>query len=62
MQLEDYFDFLSADDIRIKIWGLLWIRPNFSFREIAETIYLIWEVSDTDEWLNKLDWIPFDEK
>ncbi|MGB5968637.1 MAG: DUF5615 family PIN-like protein [Spirulinaceae cyanobacterium] len=41
------------------IWGLFWVRPGASLGEIAEAIYVVWEVSEAEEWLDRLDWIPF---
>ena len=41
------------------IWGLLWVRPKTSIGELAETIYLLWEASEAQEWINVVDWIPF---
>lgn len=40
-------------------WGLLWVRPNTPLRELAQTLLLIWEASEAEEWINRLDWIPF---
>jgi len=42
-----------------QIWGLLWVRPSASLRDIAEAIYIVWEASDAEEWIDTLDWIPF---
>jgi hypothetical protein len=41
------------------IWGLFWVRPKASIGVLAENIYVLWEASDAEEWLNKVDWIPF---
>jgi hypothetical protein len=40
------------------IWGLLWLRPNMALSQLAEDLYLIWETSEAEEWLDKIDWIP----
>lgn len=36
------------------IWGLFWLRPKATIRELAEEILLIWETTEADEWKNKL--------
>ena len=40
------------------IWGLFWLRPKATIKELAEEILLIWETTEADEWKNKLIWIP----
>ena len=40
------------------IWGLFWLSPNATFREIAEDLVLIWETTEAEEWKNQLIWIP----
>jgi hypothetical protein len=40
------------------IWGLFWLRPKATVRELAEDLILIWETTETEEWKNQLIWIP----
>ena len=40
------------------IWGLFWLSPSATFREIAEDLVLIWETTEAEEWQNQLIWIP----
>jgi len=40
------------------IWGLVWLRSSGNLSIWAETIYLIWEATEAEEWIDKLDWIP----
>jgi hypothetical protein len=42
-----------------QIWGLFWVKKDTSISEIADSIYLLWETSEAEEWLNVIDWIPF---
>jgi hypothetical protein len=42
-----------------QIWGLFWIKENTNIGEIAENIYLLWEISEAEEWINVVDWLPF---
>ena len=30
-------------------WGIVWVRPDSTIQERAETLYLIWEIEDADE-------------
>jgi hypothetical protein len=41
------------------IGGLFWVRPETSIGRLAEELQLIWETSEAEEWIDKLDWIPF---
>jgi hypothetical protein len=40
------------------IWGLFWLRPKATVREIADDLILIWETTEAEEWKNQLIWIP----
>jgi Domain of unknown function (DUF5615) len=40
------------------IWGLFWLRPQATIRELAEDMVLIWETTEAEEWKNQLIWIP----
>ncbi|NJP10344.1 MAG: DUF5615 family PIN-like protein [Leptolyngbyaceae cyanobacterium RU_5_1] len=42
-----------------RIWGLFWVRPKATVGQIAENIYLLWEASEAEEWIDTVDWIPF---
>ena len=41
------------------IWGLLWLRPSANLEIWVEELYLIWEASEAEEWIDRVDWIPF---
>ena len=41
------------------IWGLLWLRPSANLKIWVEELSLIWEASEAEEWLDRVDWIPF---
>jgi hypothetical protein len=41
------------------IWGLVWIRPKASIGQIARALYVIWSLSEVEDWLDRLDWIPW---
>ena len=32
------------------IWGLFWLKPKATIRELTEEIVLIWEITDAEEW------------
>lgn len=40
------------------IWGLFWLRPTANIGQLAEELVLIWEISDAEEWIDRLEWIP----
>lgn len=41
------------------IWGLLWVRPRTPIGQLAQELLLVWEATEAEEWIDKLDWIPF---
>ena len=41
-----------------QIWGLVWVRPGTSIGKLAESIYLLWEIYEAQEWIDRVDWIP----
>jgi len=41
------------------IWRLIWLRPGTTLGSWAEAILLLWETTDSEEWIDQLDWIPF---
>ncbi len=41
------------------IWGILWLKPGSSLNSWVNTIVLIWEASEVNEWCDRLAWIPF---
>jgi Domain of unknown function (DUF5615) len=40
------------------IWGLFWLRPKATIKELAEDLILIWETTEAEEWKDRLVWIP----
>ncbi len=40
------------------IWGLFWLKPKATIRELTEDIVLIWETTEAEEWKDQLIWIP----
>lgn len=41
------------------LWGLIWIRPDATIGKFAQELFLIWDASEAEEWIDRLDWIPF---
>ena len=41
------------------LWGFFWVRPDASIGRIARDLYLVWEVSEAEVWLDQFNWIPF---
>ena len=40
------------------IYGLLWTRPKASIGTLAKELHFIWETTEAEEWIDRLDWIP----
>lgn len=40
------------------IWGLFWVRPSATLGRFVEELFMIWEASEAQEWIDKVDWIP----
>jgi hypothetical protein len=47
---------LAADG---HIWGICLLRDGFSIYRIAQELLLIAEASTAEEWLDRIEWIPF---
>lgn len=41
------------------IWGLVWLRSSGTIRTWAESLFIMWEASEAEEWIDQIDWIPF---
>ncbi|BAG03379.1 MAG: DUF5615 family PIN-like protein [Microcystis sp.] len=39
-------------------WGIIWLRPSGTISQWAESMILIWELTEAEEWIDRLDWIP----
>ena len=40
-------------------WGVLRVRPDTTIRQLIQTLALIHEASEAEEWINEMQWIPF---
>lgn len=40
-------------------WGILEVRPKTTVKELIDTLCLLWEASDAEEWIDQIQWIPF---
>lgn len=40
------------------LWGLLWIRPGIALGRLAQELHLIWEASEAEEWVDRVEWVP----
>jgi predicted nuclease of predicted toxin-antitoxin system len=38
--------------------GVLIVPQNFEIHEAAEELLLIWEASDAEEWINRIEFLP----
>ena len=41
------------------LWGLFWVRPGTPVGRLAREIFFVWAVSEAEEWVDRLDWLPF---
>lgn len=41
------------------ICGLFWVRPETSIGQLAKELYMFWEASEAEEWVDRTGWIPF---
>jgi Domain of unknown function (DUF5615) len=41
------------------IWGLLWVRSRTPLSKLAQDLLLVWDVTEAEEWCDRLDWIQF---
>jgi len=41
------------------IWGLFWVRPMTPIGRLVQELLLIWEAAEAEEWIDRIDWIPF---
>lgn len=39
--------------------GVFWVRPRTPLLRLAQELAMIWEASEAEEWLDRLEWIPF---
>ncbi len=40
-------------------WGILRARPSASMSAPIESLVLIWEASEAEEWVDHFGWVPF---
>lgn len=40
-------------------WGLFRVRPGTPISRLAQALFLVWEASEAEEWIDQLAWIPF---
>ena len=40
-------------------WGIFRVRPGATMAQIVDSMCLLWEASDADEWVDRLEWLPF---
>jgi hypothetical protein len=40
-------------------WGIFLVRAGSGIGETAQTLYEIWACIEAEEWINRVEWIPF---
>jgi hypothetical protein len=38
-------------------WGIFEVHKNVPFGSLAELMYLYWEVTEAEEWINPVEWL-----
>ncbi len=41
------------------VWGILLVRPGATLSQLAQDLLLVWEATEAEEWLDRIEWIPF---
>jgi hypothetical protein len=39
-------------------FGIFRIRPGVAMAHIIDSMCLLWEASDAEEWIDRLEWLP----
>lgn len=39
--------------------GIVWVKPDAEMSQLVAALHLIWTASEAEEWVDRLDWIPF---
>lgn len=40
-----------------KHWGIFEVRKNVALGQLAELIYLYWEATEAEEWIDRVEWL-----
>ena len=40
-------------------WGLFWARPRTPIGQLPQELLIVWETSEAEEWIDRVEWIPF---
>ncbi len=46
-------------NLGVQHWGVLRRRPYASMGQMIETLHLLWGASEAEEWIGRMEWIPF---
>jgi len=38
--------------------GLILVPERLPIRDVVEDLLLIWHLTDADEWVNRMEWLP----
>jgi hypothetical protein len=41
------------------LWGMFIARPGTPVAVLAQELYLIWEASEAEEWIDQISWLPY---
>jgi len=41
------------------VWGVFYARAGTPVAWLARDLLLVWEASDAEEWIDRVNWLPF---
>jgi hypothetical protein len=39
-------------------WGIFMVHKNAPLRTLADTLYVYWDVTDAEQWMDVMEWLP----
>jgi hypothetical protein len=39
-------------------WGIFMVHKDAPLRTLADTLYVYWEVTDAEQWMDVTEWLP----
>jgi len=40
------------------LWGVFWVRSGMTISPLARDLFLIWDASEAEDWIDRVGWIP----
>ena len=39
-------------------WGIFMVSKDVPLRTLADTLYVYWDVTDAEQWIDSMEWLP----